>query len=187
MSISSSTCPGHCLFPLHSKKARFTSALQAEAVQVLAALCKTSPQQRPAVAAAIATHSTAFAAALTHAVTGPFKTKERHVAAVKAASSCIEGARKLGGQGRRLVEVLGPDGLNGLAKGVLTVRVSRQRLLRVNNCFETEKLLIMVAVTSSVCGYWAAAWKVPGAWSEGDVASAAESAGANGLNFLAHN
>jgi hypothetical protein len=99
--------------------------LQLEALQVLAdgafkaAAAGAAAQQQ--LQQLVKGSTAQLSAALCHAVTGPFRTKDRHAAAVKAARSCLEAAKKLHGD-RRLAEVLGPETLNALAKGIATVR-----------------------------------------------------------------
>lgn len=97
--------------------------VQGEALQVFSTLLKASQsQQQQLVVAALQQNLPAFAAAMCHAVTGPFKTTDRHSMAVQLACSCVESAKKLQ-PGKRLAAALGPDMLTGLAKSVVTVKV----------------------------------------------------------------
>lgn len=109
-----------------------TDFVRAEALELLAAALSKAPPdvasdalksqlQRGGAGGGAA--GAPLAAALVSGVQGPFKTKERHAAAAKAAVTIVEAAKKLLPPGGRLPELLGPDALTGVAKAVAAVRV----------------------------------------------------------------
>jgi hypothetical protein len=122
--------PAAALVMQYCCKAR-SDYLQVEALQLLAdgvfkaagaAAGQPQPQaQQDALRALVKSHTAQLSAALSHAVTGPFRTKDRHATAVRCARACLDAAKKLQ-PGKRLAEVLGPETLNALAKGIVTVR-----------------------------------------------------------------
>lgn len=91
-------------------------------MQLLTAAFKVSKQQHGPLLVAFKPKLAAIAAALSCAVTGPFKNKEQHTQAVKSACSCAEGFRKLNPD-KRLAQIVGGDTLNAVAKGIVTVRM----------------------------------------------------------------
>jgi hypothetical protein len=99
--------------------------LQGEALQVLAdgafKAAAAGPAAQQQLRQLVKGSTAALGAALVAAATGPFRTKDRHAAAVKAARACLEGAKRLHPD-TRLAEVLGPETLNALAKGIATAR-----------------------------------------------------------------
>jgi hypothetical protein len=97
------------------------SFLQAEALAVLAAAFR-APTAAPLLAELRSAHGPAVAAALAAAATGPFKNKEQHAGALKAAIAAVEGVKRLQPAGQRLADALGPDALAAVAKAVVTVR-----------------------------------------------------------------
>lgn len=122
--------PAAALVMQYCCKAR-SDYLQVEALQLLAdgvfkaagaaAGQQQQQAQQEALRALVKSHTGQLSASLCHAVTGPFRTKDRHATAVRCARACLDAAKKLQ-PGKRLAEVLGPETLNALAKGIVTVR-----------------------------------------------------------------
>ncbi|KAI8471961.1 MAG: DNA polymerase phi-domain-containing protein [Monoraphidium minutum] len=105
-----------------------TDFVRAEALELLAsAVSKAPPELAGAALRGLLQRGPgggggSAAAALVSGAQGPFKTKERHAAAAKAAVALVEAAKKLLPPGGRLGELLGPDALTGTAKAVAAAR-----------------------------------------------------------------
>lgn len=80
---------------------------QVEALQLLGAAFRVGKEQAAPLAAALKPQSAALAAALSGAITGPFKNKDHHTMALKAVCTAAEGFRKLVPQDKRLADVIG--------------------------------------------------------------------------------
>jgi hypothetical protein len=103
-----------------------------KAAALLPVLLRTSQQQQQGakdtadasvLLTALQRHQAALAAALGAAVTGPYKGKEQHAAAVKAVVGLLAGVGKMGA-GKRMAELLGAEAVRELGKVVVVVKVS---------------------------------------------------------------
>ncbi|KAF8062006.1 pol5 [Scenedesmus sp. PABB004] len=73
--------------------------------------------------AALAAQPAALAAALGGAVSGPYRSKEGHAAAVKAVAQLLAGVQRQG-PGKRLAELLGGEAVRELGKAVVVVKAA---------------------------------------------------------------
>jgi hypothetical protein len=106
-------------------KAR-NDSVRAKAAQLLPILLQTSQhEQTAAVLAGMQRQQAAVAAAVSGAVTGPYKSKEQHAGCVKAVVQLLSAVQKAGGAGSRMAELLGPEAVRELSKSVLVVKVGQ--------------------------------------------------------------